>query len=324
MRPSAAARATARRSGLSDIVMASLLRRSRFFVVATAFLAAAGTAASAADVPNLAYGPDRQQTLDLHLPDQSGRPAPVVVFFHGGAFVGGDKRPCAPRLAALLTERGIAFACANYRLAPRVHYPAPMRDGARAVQWLRAHAADYGLDPRRVAVMGMSAGAGIALWIAFRPDLADAASPDPILRESTGVSAVVTGNAQATYDPAEIEARLHTRRIPKFLAQFFGAASVEGLGDPRYRQAEQDASPIVNMHAGEPPLLAYYATAAAPLAPDSPPQSYIHHPEQGRVLETVAHERGADVVLRNVTDYPQGWQGFLGAATDFLAVSLER
>ncbi len=306
--------------------MAVLAHRSRLLVLAAAHLALACTAAStsASELPNLAYGPDRQQVLDLHLPDRSGRLAPVVVFFHGGAFVGGDKHPCAPRLAALLTGRGIAFACANYRLAPRVHYPAPMRDGARAVQWLRAHAVDYGLDPRRFAVMGMSAGAGIALWVAFRPDLADPASADPVLRESTGVSAVVTGNAQATYDPAEIEARLHTRRVPKFLAQLFGATSVEGLGEARYRQAEQDASPIANMHAGEPPLLAYYATAAAPLAADSPPQVYIHHPEQGRVLESVGHERGADVVLRDVTDYPQGWQGFLEAATDFLAGSLDR
>jgi acetyl esterase len=317
-------RANRRRSDPSDSATACLPRRNHRLIVALAGLVAACPAASASEVANLAYGPDRQQVLDLHLPDQAGRPAPVVVFFHGGAFVGGDKHPCAPHLAALLTARGIAFACANYRLAPRVHYPAPMRDGARAVQWLRAHATDYGLDPQHFAVMGMSAGAGIALWIAFRPDLADAGSPDPILRQSTGVSAVVTGNAQATYDPAEIEARLHTRRFPKFLAQFFGAISVQGLGEARYRQAEQDASPIANMHAGEPPLLAYYAAAAAPLASDSAPQVYIHHPEQGRVLETVGHERGAEVTLRDVTDYPQGWQGFLEAATDFLAGSLER
>ena len=251
------------------------------------------------------------------------RPAPTVPLrswcsFTGGAFVGGDKQPCAPRLAALLTARGIAFACSNYRLAPRVRYPAPMLDGARAVQWLRAHAADYNLDPKRFAVMGLSAGAGIALWIAFRPDLADPGSPDPVLRQSTSVSAAVTGNAQATYDPAEIQAKLHTRQVPRFLADLFGAASVASLGETQFARAVRDASPIDNMHAGEPPLLAYYATAPTPLPPDSPPQVYIHHPEQGSLLQATARRQGADMVLRNVTDYPRGWPGFLSEVEDFV------
>ena len=227
-------------------------RARRSWLAAAVAVAVASSSASAAgsDLSDLAYGSDRQQVLDLHLPARTDHPAPVLVFFHGGAFVGGDKHPCAPRLAALLTARGIAFACSNYRLAPRVHYPVPMLDGARAVQWLRAHAGDYNLDAKHVAVMGMSAGAGIALWIAFRPDLADPGSPDPVLRQSTSVSAVVTGNAQATYDPAEIEAKLHTRHIPQFLAELFGAASVASLGEARFAQAEHDASPTGNMHAG--------------------------------------------------------------------------
>ena len=300
-----------------------LARTRRAWPAASACILALAVAASSAsaagsDLSDLAYGPDRQQVLDLHLPPRSDRPAPVVVFFHGGAFVGGDKQPCAPRLAALLTARGIAFACSNYRLAPRVHYPVPMLDGARAVQWLRAHAAEYNLDAKHVAVMGMSAGAGIALWIAFRPDLADPASPDPVLRQSTSVSAAVTGNAQATYDPAEIEAKLQTRRIPKFLADLFGAASVASLGAPRFAEAEHAASPTGNMHAGEPPLLAYYAAAPTPLPPDSQPQVYIHHPEQGSLLQATARRQGADMILRNVTDYPQGWQGFLSEVADFV------
>ena len=285
-------------------------------VVAVAVASSSATAGS--DLSDLAYGADRQQVLDLHLPPRTDHPAPVLVFFHGGAFVGGDKHPCAPRLAALLTARGIAFACSNYRLAPRVHYPVPMLDGARAVQWLRAHAEDYNLDTKRFAVMGMSAGAGIALWIAFRPDLADAASPDPVLRESTSVSAVVTANAQATYDPTEIEAKLHTRQMPKFLAELFGTASVASLSEMRFAQAEHDASPIGNMHAGEPPLLAYYAAVPTSLPPDSQPQVYIHHPEQGSLLQETARRQGADMVLRNLTDYPQGWQGFLSEVGDFV------
>ena len=282
----------------------------------------ASSACRAADHLDLRYGPAPLQSLDLHVPEGGG-PAPVVVYFHGGAFVGGDKHPCAPQLAADLAARHVAFACADYRLAPAVRYPAPMRDGARAVQWLRAHAGDYGLDPARVGLMGLSAGAGIALWVAFRPDLADPSSSDPVLRESTAVSAVVTGNAQATYDPAEIEARLHTRRLPRWLADLYGAGSPGALGEARFRSAEAEASPINNMHAGEPPLLAYYARPPETLPPDTAPADYIHSPAQGEILAEVGRERGASVVLRTSAD-TGGWRGFLGEAVAFFAGHLDR
>ena len=276
--------------------------------------------ASAAPLDDIHYGPDDQQVLDLHGPAPSAHPAPVVVLFHGGAFVGGDKHPCAPELVARLNRQGVALACANYRLAPRVTYPAPMLDGARAVQWLRAHAADYGLDPSRVAVMGISAGGGIALWVAFHGDLADPANADPVLRQSTRVSAVVTSNAQATYDPATIASDLHTRRYPQFLADLFGTGSIERLTDAPYRAAEQDASPMTHMHAGEPPLLAYYTSQdGTDLAPDTDWHTYIHHPAQGAILQRVARERGAAMDLHTGRDY--SWAGFLDAATHFLAIA---
>ena len=278
--------------------------------------------ARAGDYAELRYGPSRLQSLDLHVPDGGG-PAPVVVYFHGGAFVGGDKHPCAPQLVALLAARGIAFACADYRLAPAVQFPVPMQDGARAVQWLRAHATDYGLDPSRVALMGLSAGAGVALWVAFHPDLADPSSPDPVLRQSTAVAAVVTGNAQATYDPADIAARLHTDRLPRWLAQFYGAGSTAELGDPRFRAAEEDASPIHTIHAGAPPVLSWYGKAAEPLPVDSSPTDYIHDPAQGEILAEAARDRGASLTLRTAAE-TGGWRGFLGEAVPFLAGGLGR
>ena len=296
--------------------------RALLVLASAAALALAAPGARAADALDLRYGPDRLQVLDLHVP-AGAAPAPVVVYFHGGAFVGGDKHPCAPQLAAMLAARRIAFACVDYRLAPGVRYPVPMRDGALAVQWLRAHAADYGLDPGKVALMGLSAGAGIAFWVAYRPDLADPASPDPVLRQSTSVAAVVAANAQATYDPAEIQARLHTDRMPRWLAQLYGAASVSDLSDPRFRAAEAEASPIANMRAGAPPVLAYYGQMAEPLPAGSSPQDYIHNPAQGEILAAVARERGAALTLRTAAD-TGGWRGFLGETVAFLAGHLGR
>lgn len=293
----------------------------RALAIAAVWLSAAGRPAGAASLDDLSYGPDPRQVLDLKLPSRGGAPAPVLVYFHGGAFVGGDKRPCAPAFVAMLAARNIAMACVDYRLAPGATYPAPMRDGARAVQWLRAHAAQYGLDPSRVALFGMSAGAGIALWIAMHGDLADPASPDPVLRQSTAVSAVVAGNAQATYDPAEIATLLRTHRYPKFLADLYGAGSVSALSSPRFAAVERDASPIRNMHAGEPPILAFYVSRDDPgaLAPESSPPDYIHHPAQGALLAEAGRRTGADVTVRTGATYPGGWRGFLDEATGFLA-----
>ena len=299
------------------------MRASRALAAALACAAAGLSApARAGDFADLRYGPDRLQSLDLHVPDGGG-PVPLVVYFHGGAFVGGDKHPCAPQLVAMLAARGIAFACADYRLAPAVRFPAPMQDGARAVQWLRAHAGDYGLDPSRVALMGLSAGAGVAFWVAFHPDGADPSSPDPVLRQPTGVSAVVTANAQATYDPADIAARFRTDRLPRWLAQFYGAGSTAELGDARFRAAEADASPIHTIHAGAPPVYSWYGKAAEPLPADASPADYVHSPAQGDLLAEAARERGATLTLRTAAD-TGGWRGFLGEAVPFLADHLGR
>ena len=275
--------------------------------------------APAEEFMDIHYGPDEAQVLDLHLPPGGLGPTPFLVFFHGGAFVGGDKKPCAPRLVVRLLQQRIAVACANYRVAPRVTYPAPMTDGARAIQWLRAHSADFNLNSVRVAVMGMSAGAGVAQWVAFHNDLADPAASDPVLRQSTRVSAVVIVNAQATYDISVIGAEFHTRHFPNFLVSLFGASSMNDLAGPGFKSLEEDASPIAQMHAGEPPLLAYYTSdAGTPLLPDSWPETYLHHPAQGALIEKVAKANGAVAIVHSGQDYPGGLAGFLDEAADYL------
>ena len=74
------------------------------------------------------------------------------------------------------------------------------RDCARAIQFLRYHAKKFNLDKTRIASMGGSAGAGTSLWLAFHDDLADPANPDPVLRESSRITAAAATGTQATYD----------------------------------------------------------------------------------------------------------------------------
>ena len=108
--------------------------------------------------PDLSYGPDPAQRLDLYRPTRT--PAPVVLFLHGGGWAHGDKFP-SPAAAGLVAA-GFAVAAANYRLTTAARFPAQLDDARAAVAWLRSHAAQYNLDPARVGAFGVSAGGHLA------------------------------------------------------------------------------------------------------------------------------------------------------------------
>ena len=106
------------------------------------------------DVP---YGPGPRRTMDIYRP-ATGGPAPVIVFFYGGAWRNGSKATY-PFVAATLARRGNVVVVPDYRLFPEVRYPAFLQDCAGAVAWTAAHAAQIGGDPGRLFLMGHSAGA---------------------------------------------------------------------------------------------------------------------------------------------------------------------
>lgn len=106
-----------------------------------------------------------RDSLDLYLP-QAMRP-PVVIWVHGGAFMMGDKT--APQSLDTLLAAGFAVVSINYRLTGTDLWPAQLEDVVAAVNYVRGHAGDLGVDGGRIALFGASAGgflvatAGIAL-----------------------------------------------------------------------------------------------------------------------------------------------------------------
>ncbi len=104
-------------------------------------------------------------SLDVYRPAGGARNAPVVVFFYGGSWQSGE-RGYYRFVGEALAQRGVLVLVPDYRKAPKDVFPAFMQDGATAVAWARAHAAGYGGDPRRVFLMGHSAGAQIAALLA--------------------------------------------------------------------------------------------------------------------------------------------------------------
>jgi len=115
---------------------------------------------------DLPFGPHPRQRLDVYIPDRLSGPAPVVVFFYGGAWERGDRADY--RFAGqALAAQGFLAVLPDYRLYPDVAFPEFVRDGARALDWVRANIAGHGGDPARIAVMGHSAGAHIAMLLAL-------------------------------------------------------------------------------------------------------------------------------------------------------------
>ena len=102
-------------------------------------------------------------------------------------------------------DAGISVAAINYRYSTQAIFPAPFRDCARAIQYLRLRAKDWNINPEKIGATGGSAGAGISLWLAFHDDLADRQNADPVLRQSSRIQCVFGRVAQCSYDPRWIK-----------------------------------------------------------------------------------------------------------------------
>src|SRR4051794_32798395 len=262
----------------------------------------------AADRRNLRYGPFERNVLDLwEAPRRGGvtqGPSPLVIFFHGGGFVGGDKRSVPGWLVERCLARGISVASANYPLSSQAPYPAPMLDGARAIQFLRCRSGELGIDPARIAACGNSAGAGISLWVGLHDDLADPASPDPVLRQSSRLACMGVVGAQTSYDPRFIKQTIGGRAHEHIaLKPLFGIHSDYEAESQRIRKLYEEASPLNYASADDPPVILFYSEPDAPLPPDARPGQGIHHPRFGAALKAKLDPLGVPCILRHDADY---------------------
>ena len=158
----------------------------------------------------VAYGPHPRQLLDIWAAPGNG-PRPVCLFIHGGGWVMYDRFKFVGELLQPLLDHGVSVVSIDYRylreatqdgLVPPVK--GPMEDAQRALQTIRARAAEWNLDPIRVVTAGGSAGGCTALWLAFHDEMADPDSSDPIARQSTRILGAAVNNAQTSLDPEQM------------------------------------------------------------------------------------------------------------------------
>lgn len=117
------------------------------------------------DVPGPEGGADVH--LTLLRPSAGSRPLPAIYFIHGGGMVLGDRYAGIDALVPYAADGSAVVVSVEYRLAPEHPHPAPIDDCYAGILWLARHARELGIDPDRIIVMGVSAGAGLAAGIAL-------------------------------------------------------------------------------------------------------------------------------------------------------------
>jgi len=277
----------------------SFLRRSLGIL-----LIACASAAQAAepqrpvpDLENVAYGPHARNVLDLWKA-KSDKPTPLVVFIHGGGFVNGDKGQIRnrPQVKQCL-DAGASFASINYRFREHAPIQDILRDAARAIQFIRSHAQEWNIDPARIAAYGGSAGAGTSMWLAFHDDLADPDAADPVLRQSSRLTAAGSLNGQASYDLRDWAGVLGKSSFERPEAEWVAFYHFQSADDARTAAADRimrDCSMLNLISKDDVPV------ALACTVPAGEPQdrnAYVHHPKHSTVIADRLKEHGIDCLL---------------------------
>jgi len=260
------------------------------------------------DFADVRYGEHQRNVFDLWLPPATSRnkPLPVFMYFHGGGFVAGDKSTLDPRP---YLSMGYAVVSSNYRFVNGndIITPVPMQDCARALQFLRHKADQFGIDPDRVALSGGSAGAVITMWIAYNDDLADPQGDDPVARQSTRVSCIVPMAGPTNLDPQWI--RRHVgggAAVHSSLPVFYGVKDGDYSG-PAVQALIKQSSAVHLATADDPPSMLVYSGRLdnVPLPEDASQGLVIHHPYFGKVLKDKLDRLGIPCDFRYGDNRPQ-------------------
>ncbi|MEG3150656.1 alpha/beta hydrolase [Sphingomonas sp. ZT3P38] len=209
-----------------------------------------GGVTSMADVVYSVVPGYRPMILDLYLPPKgkTSAPKPLVIYVHGGGWVGGHTRAAGaladfPKALAALSAEGFVVASVEYRLSGEARFPAQLDDMRAAIRFLKGKAGTYGIDPARVAIWGGSAGGHLAALAALSCGAPGFdAKPQPAGSECVQAAAIWYG----VFDFAPIVAR--AEGSPTAL---IGCADAASCPVDRIRAV----SPLTYLDAGDPPFL---------------------------------------------------------------------
>jgi acetyl esterase len=198
--------------------------------------------------------------LDLRVPGSatSKSPAPIVVWVHGGGWVYGSRRRQAPnihhnKVIEAIVAAGFAVAIIDYRFVKEVYFPGQLLDVKAAIRWLRGHAAEYSLDPTRVAVWGESAGGHLSLMTGMAD--VDEKRTGEFHSESESVQAIVDW-----YGPTDLTTMLPDGpRAPSEEVVLYTEDPIEAMLS-RSTWSAEEMSPLNHVRADIPPIFIAHGT----------------------------------------------------------------
>lgn len=242
---------------------------------------------------DLAYGADPKQKLDLYAPEGRHGMA-VVVFIHGGGYVGGDKNGYGgaiyANVARYFARQGMLGVNANYRLAPAAPWPAGAEDVGKVVAWLKQNAAAYGGDPQRIFLFGHSAGATHVASYVF----------DAALRkgEPAGIAGAILASGEYMVAPG----------VPPNVRAYFGEdPSLYPARSPITHVGESKVPLLLATAEYDPVFLAVptYALASAVCRRDGKCPRFVWLQGHNHISETASFDTGDEELGRAVVDFVQ-------------------
>ena len=204
-------------------------------------------------------GGDPKHRLNLFLPVADSvrqRPWPVVVFVHGGGWTEGDKdltyggEDLYNNIGRFLAQRGIGAATVSYRLMPGVTWREQVEDVGAAVRYLHETVSEFGGDADGVVLMGHSAGAYLASFVALAPDVAGVAP---------GVVCGAIPVSGAALDLTDRETYLLRDNFDYYSARFSPDRVARDRPPAQPEPWQREASPVTYVSADDPPFLVLYA-----------------------------------------------------------------
>ncbi len=196
--------------------------------------------------------------LDIAYANDSDSLVPAIVHIHGGAWRGGSKNPDR---AIRFARAGFVGVSINYRLSGVAVFPAGVHDCKRAIRWLRAHAAKYGIDPGRIGVTGESAGGHLVA-------LLGTSGGDPYLE----------GHEGHTEQSSSVQAVVDHFGPVDFLRM------EDAPGNMRHLTPDSPESLWLGRTVTEVPELVRMANPITYIDPDDPPILLIHGEKDGIVI----------------------------------------
>jgi acetyl esterase/lipase len=272
----------------------------------------------------------RPLLLDLYLPPKTPKaPArPLVIWIHGGGWNRGDSRTSGafadwPEVLASLAARGYVVASVNYRLSGEARFPAAIQDVKASIRFLRAHAGEYGIDPRRVIVWGGSAGGQLAALVATACDT-PAFAPRPSLGRGSreqgpaadvyGTDAIKAASADVAVSDCVQGAAIWYGVLDLSTTTVASVAAYLGCDPKVCAKVAGDASPLTHVGAGDPPMLLIQGLADRTVSPG-----------QTRAMTLALEAAKVPVETLYIPGADHGWLGATPEATrDASLLALKR